>query len=393
LAAAGLLSLAAALMPFGAAAQAPSPGPSATPASTATPPEALTVVTTYPSIVVDPGAAAIFPVEVTAPEPVRVDLAVDGVPEGWEAAFRGGDSIVSSVFAGAEPPFLELHVDVPEEAEPGTVTMTLSASGADQAVELPVDLVVADTGGGSVTLSTDFPFLRGDTESPFSFDLDLANETSRALTFSLEGAGPDGWDVSVRPATEEQAASIQVAPNDEEGVQVTVDPLPNEQAGQYPIAVRASGDGYTAETELVVEITGSYALALDAPDGRLNASGTAGSQIDYPVVVINEGTAPLQGVQLSGTPPRGWEVAFEPETIELIPPGEVAQAAARITPDANAVAGDYDVTLQASSEQAEDSIAVRTTVETSTLWGFVGVGIILVVLVGLFLVFRTFGRR
>ena len=51
------------------------------------------------------------------------------------------------------------------------------------------------------------------------------------------------------------------------------------------------------------------------------------------------------------------------------------------------------VTISARADQANASIAVRTTVETSSIWGFVGIIIIVVVLVGLFLVFRRYGRR
>jgi uncharacterized membrane protein len=36
---------------------------------------------------------------------------------------------------------------------------------------------------------------------------------------------------------------------------------------------------------------------------------------------------------------------------------------------------------------------VRTTVQTSTIWGYVGLGLIAVVVIGLLLVFRQFGRR
>jgi uncharacterized membrane protein len=32
-------------------------------------------------------------------------------------------------------------------------------------------------------------------------------------------------------------------------------------------------------------------------------------------------------------------------------------------------------------------------VETSPLWAFIGIGIIVLILVGLFYVFRTYGRR
>jgi uncharacterized membrane protein len=391
--AAGLsLALAvAALSPMAVLAQTPTPSP--TPTITAPAPTELTVVAAYPSVVVDPGDAATFELAVTAPAAERVDLSVSGLPEGWQATFQGGEATVSSVFAGAQPAPLQLRVDVDEAATPGTTTLTLLATGESRTLELPLDVVIADASGGSVELTSDFPFLRGDTSAPFSFDLDLANDTSRSISFALEASGPQGWEVSAKPAGEEQAATVLVAANDSERVTVTADPPVNAAAGAYPIAVRASGEGHTADAELGVEITGSYSLALDTPDGRLNASGTAGSVIDLPIVVANDGTAPLQAVELAGTPPRGWEVTFEPETIEVVAPGEISQAVAHITPAANAVAGDYDVTIRATTDQANDDIAIRTTVETSTLWGFVGLAIIGLVIVGLLLVFRRYGRR
>jgi uncharacterized membrane protein len=40
-----------------------------------------------------------------------------------------------------------------------------------------------------------------------------------------------------------------------------------------------------------------------------------------------------------------------------------------------------------------ETIQLRTTVETSSIWGFVGIALIALVLIGLFLVFRRYGRR
>ena len=59
----------------------------------------------------------------------------------------------------------------------------------------------------------------------------------------------------------------------------------------------------------------------------------------------------------------------------------------------NAITGDYRITLRASVPQAQDQIEVRATVETSAIWGFAGVAIIVVALAALGVVFRRFGRR
>jgi uncharacterized membrane protein len=134
-------------------------------------------------------------------------------------------------------------------------------------------------------------------------------------------------------------------------------------------------------------------MDLTTPDGRLNTTVSAGGSTQFPIVVVNTGSAPLTAVALSATPPRDWDVTFEPAEVPTVAVGESANIVATITPAGNAVAGDYVVTLSARSEDADDEMALRTTVETSTIWGIVGIALIVLVLVGLALVFRRFGRR
>ena len=61
------------------------------------PPAQLTVSTTYPSITVDPGGTAKFPLQVTSPVVERVDLTVTGAPDGYTTTLKGGGLIVGSV--------------------------------------------------------------------------------------------------------------------------------------------------------------------------------------------------------------------------------------------------------------------------------------------------------
>ena len=69
------------------------------------------------------------------------------------------------------------------------------------------------------------------------------------------------------------------------------------------------------------------------------------------------------------------------------------QVTAHLTPSGNAIAGDYVTSFKASSTLANASTDIRVTVETSLLWGAVGVGLIVLVLAGLWWTFRRYGRR
>jgi uncharacterized membrane protein len=47
----------------------------------------------------------------------------------------------------------------------------------------------------------------------------------------------------------------------------------------------------------------------------------------------------------------------------------------------------------AAESGAKGTAQIRFTVETSPLWALVGLGLIVLILAGLFYVFRTYGRR
>ncbi len=144
---------------------------------------------------------------------------------------------------------------------------------------------------------------------------------------------------------------------------------------------------------MIVEIVGSYSIDLTTPDQRLSTEVSADGSSEVQLIVTNTGTAPIQGVQLSSTPPSNWDVSFAQGTVPEIGAGESVTAVATVTPSDQAVAGDYIITFSADSEQASSSVDIRTTVNPSALWGFIGIALIALTLAGLAWVFRRFGRR
>jgi len=81
------------------------------------------------------------------------------------------------------------------------------------------------------------------------------------------------------------------------------------------------------------------------------------------------------------------------ETIAQLQPNASQNVIATIKPAGEAIAGDYVVTFRASSAESSESVEVRVTVETSLIWGIVGLAIIALVIGGLLYVFQRYGRR
>lgn len=357
-------------------------------------PTQLTLSTEYPSIIVAGGEEADFPLKVTGPIDERVDLRVDGAPDGYLTSVYGGDSVVSSVYTSAgDPAPLELRVRVPEDAPAGDEALTLVATSTTGATKLPVDVIVSDADPGVVALSTKYPVLSGDSDSKYSFNLTLDNGTAHDVTFGLQGSGPDGWTVDVRPSGADKAATALVTAGGHANINVTATPPRYAPVGRYTLAVTADGEGHTASADLGVEITGSYDLAIDTPDGRLNTSVASGDSAPVAILVSNTGTAPLADVKMSASTPKGWNVTFDPDIVPAIDPSSTVQVQAQVAPAGNAVAGDYVVTLKAAADSASDNLQLRTTVETSAMWGIAAVALIALAGAGLLLVFRRYGRR
>lgn len=355
----------------------------------------LDLTTPYPAIAVQPGSTATFALTLAAASAMTVDMGVSGVPDGWTAAIHGGGLEVSSVYVpGGGTASVQLDLSVPADAPDGSQQITVSARSGTASASLPLTVNVAQAAGGTVELTTDFPTLRGASDATFNFTLQLHNSTPQQLTFSLQAAGPSGWTVTAQPAGEAQAASFTVEAGASRSVDVNAVPPAGVDAGTFPIGVQAIGSaGRTAEAQLTVEVSGRVSMALTTTDGRLNTSATAGAAADLSVVLRNDGTSPLTGVTLSASAPSGWEVTFDPPTVDSVAANDAATVIAHIKPSGDAIAGDYVVTISAKNDQANQSADIRITVETSPLWGVVGIALILAAVGGLYWVFQRYGRR
>jgi uncharacterized membrane protein len=93
--------------------------------------------------------------------------------------------------------------------------------------------------------------------------------------------------------------------------------------------------------------------------------------------------------------PSGWSVTFKPEKIDLLKIGDTREAEVNIKPSPKTIAGDYIISISAEPDAkiAFASMEMRTTVLTPTIWGWVGVGIVVLVIMGLAVMFMRLGRR
>ena len=164
-------------------------------------------------------------------------------------------------------------------------------------------------------------------------------------------------------------------------------------AGHFPVTVTVKAEDATAKTDLALDVVGQPQLSVAGRDGLLSARAVAAQQTSIPVVITNTGSAPAENVKLSASSPTGWKVTFNPESIDRLVPGKDAEVQALVTPSDKSLAGDYMVSVNANSRGESASSQFRITVNTSTVWGMVGAGVIGVALLLMLGAVARFGRR
>lgn len=356
------------------------------------------IITPYPSVVTQAGKTVTLNLDVITPTRQRVALSITDVPKGWQATLRGGGFVIKGVFGSPKtkdesPPQVQLEVRVPPDAAQATYKVVVKGTSSGGSSVLPVEVTVSETAAGAVTLVPEFPSQRGAATDTFTFTVTLTNNTPDKTSFSLAASGPEGWDVSAKPSTEQRATTVAVDGGSTATVNVSADPPDTVTAGTYPIKVTATGEGKTAEAALSVDITGSFKLDLNTANERLSAKAVAGKATELAMVIHNTGTADLENVKFTSSPPTKWRVTFRPEEVATVKAGETGKVTALISPSGDAVAGDYSVNITGSAGGATDSAEIRVTVSTSRFAGFVGLLLLVAVVAAVMWVFRRYGRR
>ena len=324
--------------------------------------------------------------------PERVQLSLDGVPEGWHYEFEGGGNPVKAAMVGpGDTRSLTLKMTPASGAAAKTYALTLVGEADNQKLSVPISVTLAPPAPASLKLDAKLPALRGSASSNFDYDLTVKNDSPSDVTVNLAAQTPPGFDATFKEQYgSQELTSVPIKANESKDLKLSVKPPQDVPAGKYKVEVGTSTGKVQAETALLLDITGQPKLALEGPSGMLSGSAVAGKEHSFTFTVNNTGGAPARDVKLTADAPSGWKIDFSPDKIEQI--GK-AEAQMRITPASNAIAGDYSVDVDSNGQGASDNLKFRVTVETSTEWGLAGLGIIGIAVLVMAGAVTRYGRR
>jgi uncharacterized repeat protein (TIGR01451 family) len=395
-----LLAAAMLAVGLGLAGAQPAQAQSTVPEVSRQEPTGLWLTTRYPAFTTQAGKD--FSVDLTLSNhglpPQRVEFDVDGLPSDWTWEIEGSGKPVRAAIAAVDSA-VDLTLKLTPPADGGTqgdqpLRFTLMGKGDGQSLSLPLSVTLAEIEPARLTMEPKLPALRGTAKSAFDFDVSLKNEGEEDTTVNLLAKAPDGFRVTFKEGYgSQELTSLPIKAGESKNLKVSVQPPNSAKAGQYPVAVAAAAGDISADTNLLLDITGQPEVSLSGPEGRLSGDATAGQERTFTFTLENTGSAPARDITLSSTPPSGWKVSFNPEKIDGIEPGQNVPVSVSMTPSQQAIAGDYMVSVRANGSGVSDSANFRVTVRTSTLWGVTGLGVIGAAVLVLAFAVTRYGRR
>lgn len=359
----------------------------------------LRLFTPYPARTIPRGETVSLPLTVRnvglAPQIVRLE--VRDLPEGWKATLLGGGQAIQSVYVDTdESVSVSLKLEPPKDLAPGSYRLVVRARSTDGRthLELPLELTVQEKQPAKLTLEVELPTLRGTSASSFRYRATVKNESDQELFVNLDIEAPEGWRaISKVGFGTEEVTSFPLKAGESKNLDIELRPPKQIAAGEYPTTLRALAGEAQAMVALKSVITGQPELSVSGAEGRLSGQVYVGQENVLKVIVKNRGSAPARAVELSAFEPSGWKVEFDPKVIREIAPDQEIEVTAKIRPSERAIVGDYMLTVTARTEGISESAQFRLAVQTSTLWGIVGIALIAVALGVVGLAVARFGRR
>lgn len=366
------------------------------------PERALSMAAEFPGIEVPPG------------EPVNMNitffnrgkttesltLRVTSKPENWRTRFKTETFTVTAVSVPwGEEKTVVFEAEPERTVKPGDYPFLIEAKTLDEKIVLTQRIVVKvreyEKGvSRGIRLSASYPVLKGPSDAKFEFSIEAENKLDRDAVFNLSAQVPEGWEVNFKPAYEYKTiSSLKLRAKQSQSITVEITPYKDAKPGSYPVIVRATYGEMKAEIPLTVILTGTYAIDAGTLTGLLSLEARQGKKTVVTVFIKNTGSATLNNVSLTSFKPENWKVEFNPERIAVIEPNQIKQVEVSITPYEEALVGDYSVTVNIDAGRTSKNLEFRVTVRAATVWGWLGVGIIAFVIVGLMVLFRFLGRR
>jgi uncharacterized membrane protein len=325
----------------------------------------------------------------------KVTLEAD-IPTYWSISFKTGQNMVvkSLIINAGDTEQLSVTLEPPDNVALGDYDIIVRALDVNGAIldvfELDVNLRISVSEIEVISSFTEVSIQAGNS---VTFPIAVWNRgEADALTLFTVEVLPENWKVSF--ITDDlEIASIRIPAGESESVRMVVVPPNSVESGTYNLkAVIESDEGAQNELDFLIAVTGSYSLDLEP--STLYSTSKIGGSVSYTARVTNRGQTAVTTLYLDAVLPDDWDSTISPVQISSLDPRDSVTFSITLDIPSDATAGDYLITMQAFSDQLDsDEVDIRITAQASNTWGFIGLGLAGVSVVGAGLLFKRFKRR
>lgn len=361
----------------------------------------IDVYTPFPNITVKAGQNIALDIEIINNGKMNELLDINTLePDNWETILTNGEYVISSLYIKSNESMDLIFATTPSsETNAGNYSFIISVLSKDKQLNaslmINVELTETVTTSG-IILSTPYPSVEGPSNELFEFRLGVKNMGNKATIIDFDPYYPQDWSVFFKPRYEERLIrSLDFTAGETQTIMVSITPPPNVLPDEYNITVVASTEGVSEQLSFSILIIGRHEMTFNPTEGLLSFDAVQGKESVVTLIFNNTGTAPLEGVVFFSDKPLGWDVIMEPDEISLIEPSGVREIRCAIKPPKDAIPGDYAVSLYTAVAQLQLSkqIDYRVTVKGSVSWGYIGLGIIVILILAIVVMFMRLGRR
>ncbi|MFP3952082.1 MAG: NEW3 domain-containing protein [Candidatus Bathyarchaeia archaeon] len=319
------------------------------------------------------------------------------VPDGWSISFfTSKDLAVKKLRLGSkDSEELTIRIEPSGDASIGDYDVIINALTEDNMINASLKLEVnLSEASYDVEIISTFKDITAKAGESFNFPITIWNRGGRdALMLLTVASSPENWE-TVFVSDDTEISNFLVKEGQSIDLHLEVTPPSTVKTGDYKIVFNAeSDDGLIQEnTELTASIVGSYDVRLEL--STLYETLKIGDSVEFTARVTNQGSSPITTIYVEADVPEDWETTTTPAQTSTLTSRESVTFTITADTPVDTVAGDYLITVQAMSDQAEsDEVDLRVTAQASTSWGFIGVGVVGVVIIGLVFVFWRYKRR
>jgi len=206
-------------------------------------------------------------------------------------------------------------------------------------------------------LTTDYPAVAARAGETTTIKMKLQNYDlpPERVALSVDGA-PKGWNAVLLGGSTLVTAAMP-ATNDNVPINLRLDIPANAPAGTEHLVVHAKGQGVSADLPIDITTGEDLPAQLSIKAKLPSLDGTPTTSFEYQFTVTNQSDKDLL-VKLAAQAPDGFQTSFTEAygTQELssipIEAGKDKDLKIKVTPPASVTAGDYPISVQASSEGA-----------------------------------------